>query len=87
MTNKSIIQLQEAKTPETLTLPAEQVNWVYRLGAIDNYLISHEMSSLGTNRTIYYIDIDHEDEYKSFDHDEYPTNLVAGSNVQALSAK
>lgn len=87
MTNKSIIQLQEAKTPQTLTIPAKEVNWVYRMGAVDNYLISHQMSSLGTSRNISYINIDHEDEYKVFNHSGFNSDWVAGSNVEAFSAK
>lgn len=54
--NKSIFQLQEANQPEVVDLPTEEINWVFGLGAIEDALITHSISSKGTLKHVTYID-------------------------------
>jgi hypothetical protein len=84
--NKSIFQLQEAKQAESLEMETPEINWVFGLGATGDFLVTHQISSLGSHATITYLDIFNEPAFKTF---EIPMGgskaVVAGSNVEALS--
>ena len=61
------------------------MKWVYGLGAVDNILITHEISSKGAIHYITYLDITNESEIRHFTEENYGENVVAGSNVNAIS--